>query len=175
MERWSIGRLLETAAGYLKDKGSDSPRLDAELLLAETLHLERIELYTQYERPLTTEEVDSYRALIARRAAHEPVAYILGRSHFRHLCLAVDPAVLVPRPETEELVDLALDTLRRRPPWGDLRGSLAAARDPVIADVGTGSGAIAISLAREGEVRVLATDESQEALRVAGANAVSAV
>ncbi len=174
MERWSIGRLLETAAGYLKEKGSSSPRLDAELLLAETLGLERIDLYTQYERPLTPEEVASYRAFIARRAAREPVAYILGRSHFRHLRLEVGPAVLIPRPETEELVDLALETLRRRPAWRGLPGRPAPAEGPVIADVGTGSGAIALSLAQEAGVQVLAIDASEQALRVARANAVSA-
>ena len=174
MERWTIGGLLETAAGYLNDKGSTSPRLDAELLLAETLGLERIDLYTQYERPLTVEEVGSYRALIARRAAREPVAYILGRSYFRHLRLEVDSAVLIPRPETEELVDLALSTLRRRPAWRGLPGCPTPAGGPVIADVGTGSGAIALSLAQEAGVHVLAIDASEHALRVARANAVSA-
>ena len=199
VESWTIGRLLDTAAGYLKDKGSTSARLDAELLLADTLHLERIHLYTQHDRPLTPEEVTAYRTLIARRAAHEPVAYIRGRAFFRHLCLAVRPGVLVPRPETEELVELALDTLRRRPAWGDLPGAPAAEATPAapvpvapappatpagttsapgkapawptIVDVGTGSGAIALSLAQESGVRVLAIDASREALAVAGANA----
>jgi release factor glutamine methyltransferase len=174
VERWSIGRLLETAAGYLREKGSPSARLDAELLLAETLGMQRIELYTQYERPLAAEEVDSYRALIARRAAREPVAYILGRSYFRHLRLAVSPAVLIPRPETEELVDVTLQSLKRRPPWRDLPGSPSPAGRPVIADVGTGSGAIALSLAQEAGVHVLAIDASEAALRVAEANAASA-
>jgi release factor glutamine methyltransferase len=169
MESWTIGRLLDTAAGYLKDKGSPSARLDAELLLADALGLERIDLYTQHERPLTAQEVASYRALIARRATHEPVAYIRGRAYFRRLCLEVRPGVLIPRPETEELVDLALSTLRRRPPWGDLRAD--GVDGPVIADVGTGSGAIAVSLAQEAGVRVLAIDDSAEALAVAGANA----
>jgi release factor glutamine methyltransferase len=196
VESWTIGRLLDTAAGYLKDKGSTSPRLDAELLLADTLHLERIHLYTQYDRPLTPDEVTAYRTLVARRAAHEPVAYIRGRAFFRHLSLDVRPGVLIPRPETEELVELALDTLRRRPPWGDLRGVTAAetarpsglvaappapaaaaavpgqaAAPPTIVDVGTGSGAIALSLVQEAGVRVLATDASREALAVARANA----
>jgi release factor glutamine methyltransferase len=196
VESWTIGRLLDTAAGYLKDKGSNSPRLDAELLLADTLHLERIHLYTQHDRPLTADEVTAYRTLVARRAAHEPVAYIRGRAFFRHLSLEVRPGVLIPRPETEELVDLALDTLRRRPAWGDLPGAsaLGAAASPApsapgqaappatltpgpgavlptIVDVGTGSGAIALSLAQEAGVRVLAIDASREALAVAGANA----
>jgi release factor glutamine methyltransferase len=173
MESWTIGRLLGTAAGYLKDKSSPSARLDAELLLADTLHLERIELYTQHERPLTPQEVASYRALVARRASREPVAYIRGLAHFRHLCLQVRPGVLIPRPETEELVDLALATLRRRPPWGDLPDRPAPSEIPAIADVGTGSGAIALSLAQEAGVRVLAVDDSAEALAVASDNARS--
>ncbi len=115
MESWTIGSLLDTATGYLRDKGSDSPRLDAELLLAEVLSLDRVGLYTEFDRPLTAGEVDGYRTLVARRAAHEPVAYILGRAYFRHLCLTVTPAVLIPRPETEELVEVALASLLRRP------------------------------------------------------------
>ena len=120
MEAWTIGRLLETAAGYLKEKGSPSARLDAELLLADSLLVDRIALYTQHDRPLTPEEVTAYRVLVARRAAREPVAYIRGKAYFRHLCLDVRPGVLIPRPETEELVDLALQTLRLRPAWGEL-------------------------------------------------------
>jgi len=164
-ERWTIGRILETVTPYLRGKGSLSPRLDAELLLAAALGLERIDLYTQYDRPLETAEVAAYRALIARRAAHEPVAYILGRAYFRRLCLEVSPAVLIPRPETEELVEVALEVLRRRPPLG------RPAATPVAVDVGTGSGAIALSLALEAGIPVLATDRSLEALAVAGRNA----
>jgi release factor glutamine methyltransferase len=179
-EQWTIGRLLDTAGGYLREKGSASPMLDAELLLADTLDLERIHLYTQYDRPLTAVEVDAYRALVARRAAHEPVAYILGRAHFRHLVLEVSPAVLIPRPETEELVEAALRLLSRRPPWGagtaGASGQGDAGREsgltrPLIADVGTGSGAIALSLAQEAGLAVLATDISADALAVASRNA----
>jgi release factor glutamine methyltransferase len=166
VDHWTIGTLLETAAGYLREKGSSSPRLDAELLLAETLGLERIHLYMEFERPLAADEIDRFRALTARRAAHEPVAYIVGRAHFRHLCLEVTPDVLIPRPETEELVEAALDLLRRRPALG--------APAPLIVDVGTGSGAIALSIAQEAGVRVLATDTSPEALAIAARNAAAA-
>ena len=169
MEPWTIGSLLQTATGYLRERGSTSPRLDAELLLAETLGVERIHLYTHYDRPLSSSEVDGYRALIARRAQHEPVAYILGRSHFRHLTLEVTPAVLIPRPETEELVDLALQTLRIRPMWEALED-----RQPFIVDLGTGSGAIALSLAKESGLRVMATDVSQDALTVTARNRAAA-
>ncbi len=168
MERWTIGPLLETAAGYLREKESTSPRLDAEVLLAEALGLERIQLYTQFDRPLAKPEVDCYRALIARRGAHEPVAYILGRAYFRHLCLEVTPDVLIPRPETEELVDVALASLRRRPIWAK---DVETCR---VADVGTGSGAIALSLAQEAGIRVVATDTSPRSLEVAARNAEAA-
>lgn len=167
MDRWTIGSLLDTATGYLREKGSSSPRLDAELLLAEALGMDRVHLYTQYERPLASCEVDRYRGLIARRGRREPVAYILGRAHFRHLVLEVTPAVLIPRPETEELVDAALAVLRRKPLWEDLA---RASEHPLIADVGCGSGAIALSLAKESGCRVLAIDASPEAMAVAERN-----
>lgn len=176
MDNWTIGTLLDTAAGYLGDKGSPSPRLDAELLLAETLGLDRIHLYTEYDRPLAACEVDHYRGLIGRRARHEPVAYILGRAHFRHLRLEVTPAVLIPRPETEELVEVVLQVLRLKPPWEALSAAPegvapdAMLPPPAIADVGTGTGAIALSLAQETGLRVLATDASPEALAVATRN-----
>lgn len=175
-EQWTIGKLLETASSYLSEKGSASARLDAELLLAETLGLERIELYTQFDRPLSPSEVAAYRALVARRAAREPVAYILGRAYFRHLVLEVGPAVLIPRPETEELVEVALSLLRRRPLLDGLDRTDSTSTSeldtqPLVADVGTGSGAIALSLAQEAGVRVLAIDTSPAALAVAEANA----
>jgi len=165
---WTIASLLDTATGYLREKGSTSPRLDAEVLLAESLETDRVRLYTEFDRPLSTEEVDRYRALVARRAAREPVAYITGRAHFRHLVLEVSPAVLIPRPETEELVDIALQSLRRRPLLGEGVGG------PLVVDVGTGSGAIAVSLAQEAGVRVLAVDSSAEASQLAARNAVAA-
>ncbi|MBC7294111.1 MAG: peptide chain release factor N(5)-glutamine methyltransferase [Thermoleophilia bacterium] len=164
MTLWTIGSLLVSATEYLRQKGSSNPRLDAELLLAHALGLERIDLYTQYDRPVSDAERDGFRALVARRAKHEPVAYILGRAHFRRLILDVSPAVLIPRPETEELVDLALETLRLRPLWEGL------GEGPLVADVGTGSGAIALSLASEAGVKVLATEASAKALAVAARN-----
>ena len=172
MERWTIGTLLETASGYLRDKGSSSPRLDAELLLAEALGTDRIHLYTEHDRPLGACEVDHYRTLIGRRGRREPVAYILGRAHFRHLTLEVTPAVLIPRPETEELVEVALGILRRKPLWEAISAETepAAPALPMIADVGCGSGAIALSIAKETGHQVLGTDISSEALAVAERN-----
>ena len=173
MDGWTIGTLLQTATGYLREKGSSSPRLDAELLLAQALGMDRIHLYTEYDRPLGSCEVDHYRNLIGRRGKREPVAYIVGRAHFRHLGLEVTPAVLIPRPETEELVDVALGVLRRKPfldALVDASSAGDAAGHILIADVGCGSGAIALSIAQESGSRVLATDLSPEALAVAERN-----
>lgn len=197
MRTWRIADLLEVSAGFLRDRGSSSPRLDAELLLAEALGVGRIDLYTQYDRPLEVDEVDAYRALVARRGKREPIAYILGRAAFRYLTLKVTPATLIPRPETEELVDAVLEWLRvhpvfdSEPPSEPRAGSglgpaaseppaaseafvAPASADlhagPAVVDVGTGSGAIALSLAGEGGVRVLGIDVSEAALRVADEN-----
>ncbi len=176
--RWDITRLLAVSAEYMAGKGSTSPRLDAELLLAETLGLQRIDLYTQYDRPLTEAEVAAFRELVSRRARQEPVAYILGRAAFRYLTLEVSPAVLIPRPETEELVQSVLDWLETHPllpadaetTAGGGAAAGAGVRPPRVADVGTGSGAIALALASEAGLRVLATDLSDEALAVATRN-----
>ncbi len=91
MTEWTIAEIVETAAGYLRDKGSSSPRLDAELLLAEALGMDRIHLYALHDRPLAICEVDHYRELIGRRGRHEPVAYIIGHGYFRHLPARADP------------------------------------------------------------------------------------
>ncbi len=157
---WTVLRLMLWSADYLKGKGIERGRLDAEYLLAHVLGLGRLEMYLQHERPLQPAELDAFRPLLKRRAAREPLQYILGRSAFRDLELAVGPDVLIPRPETEVLVQVVLDWARRRP-----RGGLTAL------DVGTGSGAIALSLLTEGPFEhVTATDSSRAALDVAGRN-----
>ena len=179
MVDWTVARLLAVSADYLASRASSSPRLDAELLLAHALGLERVDLYLQYDRPLVSAEVDAYRELIARRAKHEPVAYILGRAPFRYLTLEVGPDVLIPRPETEELVDAVLAWLRTHPmleqmtlgpPQPPTPTPAAAPVSPLIADVGTGSGAIALSLAGETGLPVLGLDLSPAALAVAARN-----
>jgi release factor glutamine methyltransferase len=183
----TISGLLEAATRYLRRSRSSSPRLDAELLLGQILGLERSELRCESERQVGPCAADAYSGLVARRGGHEPVAYILGRAHFRHLSLKVTPAVLIPRPETEELVEAALEVLRRKPAWGGLTAPAvpaagatsasiagpAPAASPLIADIGTGSGAIALSLAQEAGLRVLATDSNAAALKVAAANAAA--
>jgi release factor glutamine methyltransferase len=143
---------------------SDSPRLDAEVLLRHVLGVTRAALYASPERPLSAAQEASYRPLLRRRAAGEPVAYLTGHREFMGLDFAVDARVLVPRPETETLVARVLSLLAAPP-----RGWPAA---PLVADVGTGSGAIAVSVAALArEVRVVATDTSAAALAVARDNA----
>jgi len=152
---------LQVTATFLVGRGIEGARLDAELMLAHVLTLTRTQLYTNFERPLAADEVDRFRELVKRRANREPVAYILGRREFWSMDFTVDRRVLVPRPETELLVEVVLDALKAR--------GVAA---PRVADVGTGSGAIAIAIAKEApEASVVATDRSGAALEVAPANA----
>ncbi len=157
----ALAEVLRRSTQYLEDRGSPTARLDAELLLAHGLGVSRIELYTGHDRPLTDAELDVCRELVRRRGDREPVAYIVGTRGFRHLDLKVDSCVLVPRPETELVVDRCLELLRD-------------AADPAVLDVGTGSGAIALAIASElPAARVTATDISPAALDVAWANAVA--
>lgn len=156
---WTILKLLNWTSEFLAEKGSDSGRLDAELLLSDLLGLPRIQLYTNFDRPLVSEELEEFRARVKRRAAGEPIAYILGSVEFWTLDLAVDPRVLIPRPDTETLVRAALDRLPL-----DAEGRLV--------DLGTGSGAVALSIASERPgLTVAATDISPDALEVAAENA----
>ena len=160
-DSWTILRMILWSAQYLTDRGVESGRLDAEWLLSAALRVDRLQLYLQYDRPLSPEEREAFKPLLRRRASREPLQYILGRTGFRQLELKTDPRVLIPRPETEVLVQLVLD-------WAATgRGSIGRALD-----VGTGTGAVALSLAAEGECTgVIATDISSEALAVAADNA----
>lgn len=157
----SIGDVRAAAAREL-DAVSDSPDLDAELLLRSVLGVDRAGLFLRAREPLPPGTEEPFWELVERRLTGEPVAYILGRKGFREIELVVDPRVLVPRPETEELVEHALGWLRQR----------SGPRHVV--DVGTGSGAIALSLAVElgdrDDVEIIATDVSSAALEVAAVN-----
>jgi len=154
---WTVLKLLRWTADYFAGHGIDTPRLDAELLLAATLGLDRVGVYVNFERPLQAEELASFREQVKRRAAREPLAYILGHAEFWSLSFLVTPAVLIPRPETELLVEASLPRLD-----GQAR----------ILDVGTGSGALAIALAHElPQCAVTAIDVSAAALAVAAENA----
>jgi release factor glutamine methyltransferase len=156
---WTVGRLLTWTTEWLGTKGSDSPRLDAEVLLAHVRGCQRILLYTAFDTPVAEAERARFRELVKRRAEGEPVAYLVGSREFFSLPFMVSPAVLVPRPETEGLVVRAIDLCR----------GLDA---PRIVDVGTGSGAIAVTLAKRlPRAQVVATDISAAALAVAGDNA----
>jgi release factor glutamine methyltransferase len=154
-EALSVGEVLRRSATYLAAKGSSSPRLDADLLVAHVLGLRRLDLYLEHDRPLNSAELAAARAIIARRANREPVAHIVGVRAFRNLELTVGPDVLVPRPDTETLVEWALEVI---PPGG------------AVLDWGTGSGAIALALASEADCRVTGVDISPAALGVAQAN-----
>lgn len=150
---------LTQAATALENAGVDSPRLDAELLLAHTVEANRAAVLARPDRRLTPKQLTRFRYLVERRAAREPLAYILGEREFFGLAFAVDPRVLIPRPETELLVEEALRLARARP-------------EPRLADVGAGSGAIAVSLAVHlRQARVYALDDSAGALAVTAENA----
>jgi release factor glutamine methyltransferase len=152
----TIREALVGATGVLGQAGCDSPRLDAELLLAEALRVGRAQLVLDAASPLDRVAAERFAALVRRRVAREPVAYILGRKEFRYITLSVDPRVLIPRPETELLVEVGL--------------TLPAGASVV--DVGTGSGAVALALKHERpDLVVTGTDASEDALAVARDNA----
>ena len=162
---WTIGRLLQWTADYLKKNGSDSPRLDAEVLLAHTLGCERIMLYTRFEEEPNDAIKAAYKELVKQRSAGSPVAYLVGKREFYSLPFTVTPDVLIPRPETEFLVVGLLDAAKQHAPTADKSGLQ-------IADVGTGSGILAVCAALKlPKARVTAIDVSPAALGVARGNA----
>lgn len=162
-ESWTVGRLLGWTTDFLKQKGSESPRLDAEILLAQARGCQRIDLYAHFTDEVNEEVRAAFRELVKQRAAGKPVAYLVGRREFYSVMLRVTPDVLIPRPETEFLLIALLDRAKARP---------ADAPPAAIVDVGTGSGAIAICAAKEiGAARVMAIDLSAAALAVAKSNA----
>lgn len=156
--RWTIIELLKWTADYLKEKRFENGRLTGERLLAHVLNCRRVDLYVQFERPLTGDELASYKTLLKRRLAHEPLQYIIGETEFFSLPFKVGPAALIPRPETELLVEKALAAASRLP-------------EARILDIGTGSGNIAISLAVHlPTAKITAVDCSQAALALAAEN-----
>jgi release factor glutamine methyltransferase len=168
-ELLTVGELLRRATGYLAEKGLPTPRLDAEVLLAWTLGGDRVRLYVEYDRPLTPDEVGRYRELIGRRAKRVPVALLRGFKEFFALPFTVSPAVLIPRPETESLVQEVLGWLAGQ---GAEERSRAAQTRWTVADLATGSGCVGVTVAKcAPAVRVVATDRSREALAVAEMNA----
>ena len=187
---WTVLRLLSWTTDFFRQRGSDSPRLDAEVLLAHSLGCSRIELYTAFGSEPSGPQRQTFRELVRRRGEGVPVAYLVGHREFYSLRLGVTPAVLIPRPETEHLVTLALDHAKSLAPTGSARtgtpadNAVAQCPPPTptlrplkIADVGTGSGAIAIALAKHlpavypGGCLITAIDLSPDALDVARGNA----
>ncbi|MEA1951651.1 MAG: peptide chain release factor N(5)-glutamine methyltransferase, partial [Planctomycetota bacterium] len=165
-ESWTVGRLLEWTADYLKQRDADSPRLDAEVLLARALDCERIELYTAFADVVDEGPRGKFRELVKRRAEGTPVAHLVGRREFYSLSFRVTPDVLIPRPETEFLVITLLDLAAERK---KVSNGAAPMR---ICDVGTGSGIIAVAAAVHlPDVEFTAIDVCPKALRVARENA----
>ncbi|MCF8032008.1 MAG: peptide chain release factor N(5)-glutamine methyltransferase [Desulfarculaceae bacterium] len=158
-ETWTVGRLIPWAADYLKKYSVDAARLSGELLLAQVLGCTRLELYLRFDQPLAPEELAAFKALILRRREHEPVAYILGNREFWGLELACGPGALVPRPESEHLVEEGL-------------ARLEGLEAPRVLDLCTGTGAVALALASERpDAEVIASDISDQALTWARNNA----
>lgn len=161
---WTILNLLKWATGYFTTHGIDSPRVTAEILLATLLNLKRIDLYLRYDQPLLKSELSEFKSLIKKRINREPVAYIIGNKEFWSLNLEVNPNVLIPRPDTETLVEAALHCLG---PVDSLRDS-----ERRVLELGTGSGAIVLALATERPAcHYVATDISLEAIDMARINA----
>ena len=153
--------VLEKTSHFFREKGFPSARLDAEILLAHGLGIERIRLYLDFDRPLAPPELDRCRELVKRRTQGEPVAYIIGYKDFYNSRFKVTPDVLIPRPETEQIVEEAIEWCKRR-----------ALTNPRLVDLGTGSGCLGLSVLKEiPEARLLAVDVSAKALMTARENA----
>jgi release factor glutamine methyltransferase len=160
---WTIGRLLKWTADYLKEHGADSPRLDAEVLLAHARGCQRIELYTRYDEVADDALRERFRDMVKRRAAGTPVAYLVGHREFYSKSFRVTPDVLIPRPETEFVMVGLLDLVKASPQPKSARS---------LVDVGTGSGNLAICAALQlPQLRITAVDISEPALSIARSNA----
>ena len=161
-ETWTVNRLLAWTRGFFQNKGIEKPQLEAEILLAHAMKIKRIELYTAYESEPTEAQRTVFRDCVKRRGNGEPAAYLTGAKEFYSLLFKVDRNVLIPRPETEDLVLQTLDTLK----------TYSEETAPIIADVGTGSGIIAVTLAKQfASAKIIAVDISTEALNIARSNA----
>jgi release factor glutamine methyltransferase len=158
-QTWTLGRLLEWTTNYLRQKGSESPRLDSEVLLAHALGCKRIDLYARHGEEAPEAARQRFRELVRQRVEGCPVAYLVGRKEFFSLEFSVNRSVLIPRPDTECVVDECLRLAKPR-------------SEPAIVDVGTGSGCIAVAVAKHHKTaQVTAVDVSAEALAVAASNA----
>ncbi len=156
---WSIQKLLNWITEYLTEKAIDSPRLSTELLLSHVLSMKRIELYTQFDKLVSKPQLDRLHALVKRAGQHEPIAYLAGKTEFYSLELDITSDCLIPRPETELLVERAIEFLRKR------------TGPQFVCDLCTGCGCIAVAIAKNfPQARIIATDISDAALSIAAAN-----
>jgi release factor glutamine methyltransferase len=161
-ETWTILKLLKWTTVYFKSHHVEHPRAAAEILLAHTMGVGRVDLYIQYDRPLEAHELEIFKGFMQRRVQREPVAYIVGKKEFWSMDLKVTPDVLIPRPETETLVEAAITIIPPEP----------GTAPPRIMDLGTGSGAIVLAMASERpEHSFFAVDRSEKAIAVAQDNA----
>jgi release factor glutamine methyltransferase len=161
LETWTVRRILEWTTQYFTRKNIDAPRLSAELLLAHVMGVPRIKLYTDYERPMTEQQLGAMRSLVQRAAEEEPIAYLTGRAHFFSLEFEVNRDVLIPRPDTETLVENVLQLARNQPGF----------EAPRVLDLCTGSGCVAAAVAQHLKAaNVLAVDLSPAAVEVARRN-----
>jgi len=180
MQTWTIQKLLNWVTEYLTGKGIDSPRLSAELLLSHVLGLKRIELYTQFDRPVSKQQLDRLHELVKRAGRHEPIAYLVGKTEFYSLEINVTPDCMIPRPETELLVERAIEFLRthtvRNSTMGNTlqKGRISNGARPgtqFVCDLCTGCGCIAVAIAKNySGARIIATDICDAALAVAAGN-----
>jgi release factor glutamine methyltransferase len=162
-KNWNVIELLNWSSEYLNEKGFENARLNAERLLGHTLNLSRVDLYLNYERPLVAGELDRFKGFLKRRLQHEPLQYILGETEFFSLRFKVNPDVLIPRPETEILVETVLQKCRQK---------FGVEKDIAILDIGVGSGSIAVALAQNlPAARITAIDISDASLATATENA----
>lgn len=180
MTAWTIQKLLNWISEYFTDKGIESPRLNAEILLSSILALKRIELYTQFDKPVTKQQLDQLHDLVKRAGRHEPVAYLTGKTEFYSLQLSVTRDCMIPRPETELLVERAIEFLRKRPVRNSTMRKIsqeeevsngASTGTQFVCDLCTGCGCIAVAIAKNfPHAQIIATDISDAALAVAAAN-----
>lgn len=158
---WTVKRLLEWTGGYFGARGLDAPRLAAELLLSHVLGVPRIRLYTDYDKPVVDPALTRFRDLVKRAGQHEPIGYLTGRAHFFNIELSVGPGVLIPRPETETLVENVLQFVRHATGFAS----------PRVLDLCTGSGCIAAAIAQQlSSAVVVAVEQSEQAIAYARRN-----
>jgi len=175
METWTVKDLLDWTTDFFQKKEIESPRLEAEILLAEAMKLKRIDLFVRYDQVVTDDQRTVYREFVKKRGAGEPVAYIVGYKEFYSLKFSVNRSVLIPRPETETLV---LETIDRIKVYQKICPTTSQETPIAVCDVGTGSGAIIVALAHalsktkgpQRNVALTAVDLSEESLAVAKAN-----